>query len=793
MTHAAAEPAPSSPTPPRLPLIPFILWSLAVLAYPACFLVGLVGDAGGDRLRAAGLAIPTLLEQGVLRLPMVLASGVLWAAAIGGGMALLRWAGFAALSVGERAVFGGALGMGVFSIGTFLAGTVGGEPQWLFSVLVRALVVAFGALGARELFAAARAGLRALDAWRRTTSGAGILIVALAAAIVLLALTRANVPVFADYDSLEYHLAAPAAWWREGRVTFIQDVMYTNFPQNTEMLLLLAMNCLGGPGAGAVVGLQALVGFVVLAAAGVAACGRRLGSPAAGAAGAALLLGTPMLAELATLNSYVTELPLAAYGFLALFAFILWRRAEAPRERWRYAALCGVMAGLAVGCKYPAVLFVLVPLELFILGCGVAWPSRLKASVGSAALVGVVAVAVASPWLIRNAINTGNPTYPLLYDVFGGSNWSPEQEAKFASAHRSSDTRLIGLAHRFWRFALWRDQPAQGALPPAAPVLLLFALVPIALADRRSTGLVLCAGAVFLGLAAAERFWPERPEALEVACSVGLSAFVLALVTSPAFLVLQGDALFLGLAGVLWLLPWYVLTHRLDRFLDPVSPAMALLGGLGVAALVGAGGSSRLHERLARGLVAAGLAYALATTLLVHGPVLLLGLGESEGAFLRKVNEGSTYSHEAIEAINKLPEDATVLFVGESRTFYCRRRALAATVFDRHPIDRILAAPHVAQPPSAVAGDSSAPARRVRDGLRALGVTHVYVAWPEVSRLASTYTYRFEGTAREGLPREVYVALITAMMRDGHLQPIGVFGTDREGRPRPEFVLYQLR
>ncbi|MBM4041507.1 MAG: phospholipid carrier-dependent glycosyltransferase, partial [Planctomycetes bacterium] len=741
-----SEPAHDQPPPSaaRPPLIPFLIWSAAILAYPACLLVDLLGS--GLRVQGALYALPMLLADGIPRLYMVLLSGGLWAVATGAGMAILRRTGFAGLTLAERAIFGGALGMGILSLGTFLLGTVPltAQPPWLFAALCWALVLGMAWLGARELWAAVpRAGMHALRTWWQGTNWYGILLAVLGALIVFIALTRANLPVVADYDSLEYHLAAPAAWHREGRITFLRDMVYANFPLNTEMLFLAAMNCFGGPETGAVVGLQALIGFVLLAAAGVAACGRRLGSSEAGKAGAALLLTTPLLAELATLNSYVTELPLAAYGFLALFAFFLWRRAESTGDRWRYAALSGVMCGLAIGTKYPAVVFVLAPVGVFILACGVARLRLLWSAVRSAALVGAVAVTVASPWLIRNTVNTGNPTYPLLYHTFGGRNWSPEQEAKFQKAHTASVFHSFSInpmaalatpARRFWSYAVWRDQPI-----PASPILLLFALVPIALADRRSAWAVFAGATLFLLAAAVGRFgpgWLDNWPRLQDASNIVLSASLLAIITAPAFLVARRDAVFLGVLGVLCLMAWYVMTHRLDRFLDPVSPAIALLGGLGVAAFAEGRG-----RRLVRSILAGGLAYTLITTLLIHGLVLWVALGGPRATFLRKITEGTTYSHTAIEAINKLPESATVLFVGESRTFYCRRRCIAVSVFDRGPIERLLDA-----------GPPGDPACRVRDGLRALGVTHLYVNWQELSRLANTYKYHFGDREHEGLP-----------------------------------------
>ena len=403
-----------------------------------------------------------------------------------------------------------------------------------------------------------------------------------------------------------------------------------------------------------------------------------------------------------------------------------------------------------------------------------------------------MAVAVASPWLVRNTVNTGNPTYPLLYHTIGGTNWTAAQNAKFAKAHRPPNTRLMQLGSRFFSYAVWRDQPGEPWAPPwrmpAAPLVLLFALVPIALGDRRSARPIFYAAVAFLAAAAAQRFLPDAH-----AADILLAGGVLALITCPAFLLNRDGALYLALTAVLWLIAWYALTHRLDRFLDPVTPAAALLAGLGVAAI-----PQRRPRQIAEWLVVGGLGYAFVTALLIHAGPLWAGLTQPADKFLENVFHGSTYCQPAMDVINKrLPTDATVLFVGESRTLYCTRRAVAATVFDRHPIQRILDA-----------GGPSDAATRVRDGLRALGITHIYVNWQEVRRLGNSYAYRFGGTLRNGFTDRVipkageqphddpshYVTpqLFSDMLGRGYLRPIAAFGPSPDRAVLPDYIIYEL-
>ena len=332
---------------------------------------------------------------------------------------------------------------------------------------------------------------------------------------------------------------APAEWWRAGAFTFLRDNVYTNFPQNTEMLYLLAMECFGGPMVGAVVGQQVGVGFVLLTAAGIAACGRRLHSRGGGAAPAGRCF-SPRPCSPALRRSTPTsfELPMTAYDFLVLLrvpdlaeppagdwlpgrlrtgclspycdagtgTFSQSEEGASPLgQRWLCAVLCGTMIGLAIGCKYlRALAFVLLPILAFVIAQGVVRLDQFPRTLAETALVGAVALATASPWLVRNAVDTRNPVYPLLYSVFDGRNWSPQQDAKFRESppDRRQQPVRPDASLRLALLALHPlARPARDGMgnPPAAPLLLLFGLIPIVMGDRRSTRVPLCFAVVFLG------------------------------------------------------------------------------------------------------------------------------------------------------------------------------------------------------------------------------------------------------------------------------------------------------
>jgi hypothetical protein len=59
-------------------------------------------------------------------------------------------------------------------------------------------------------------------------------------------------------------------------------------------------------------------------------------------------------------------------------------------------------------------------LVLFVVGAA---QRRVGEGFRQAFVVGGLALAVASPWLVKNVINTGNPVYPFFYERLGGRDW----------------------------------------------------------------------------------------------------------------------------------------------------------------------------------------------------------------------------------------------------------------------------------------------------------------------------------------------------------------------------------
>jgi hypothetical protein len=148
-----------------------------------------------------------------------------------------------------------------------------------------------------------------------------------------------------DGDALCYHLQVPKQFLLAHTMTFDPDLHETVYPLVTEMLYAVAL-AFRGPIACRLI--QWVLG--VCFAANVAALARpALGDRAWWAGTIALLVPAVSNGMSAPLN----DVALAAYGNAALAAVMLCR----DRPTARRAVLAGILAGLAIGVKYPALVW----------------------------------------------------------------------------------------------------------------------------------------------------------------------------------------------------------------------------------------------------------------------------------------------------------------------------------------------------------------------------------------------------------------------------------------------------
>ncbi len=335
-----------------------------------------------------------------------------------------------------------------------------------------------------------------------------------------------------DFDVREYHLQAPKEFYQAGRIEFVPHNVYANMPLGTEMLSLIGMIAAGDWWRGALIGKTLIALFAPLAALLLLAAGRRLATPTAGIVAALVYISIPWVAMVSVQG--LVEGAFAFYLFGALYGVLMWQQESSLGARHnRLFALAGFLAGGAVSCKYPAVVYCELPLAAWIVYQS--WSADRKTATprpapfrAVAKPLGVFLLAGAAGcglWLAKNAAFTGNPVYPLLdgvfESVFDGKARTLEDRQQWARAHNPPNFQPTDLAVRVWGITLRSDWLSPLVLPLAA----------------------------------------------------------LALLASPRRRLAAGLAAYFGLV----FLAWWTLTHRIDRFWVPILPVAALLAGIGAA------------------------------------------------------------------------------------------------------------------------------------------------------------------------------------------------------------------
>jgi hypothetical protein len=215
-------------------------------------------------------------------------------------------------------------------------------------------------------------------------------------------------------DSIAYHYYGPKVWLREGVIRAVPDEVLTYFPAAVETQYAALMS-LGGeraPGFFAVISLAA----ILLSAASLSI---RLGLDKRGAWWTAALLAA-MPAVYAGIHG----------GFLdALFAgFVLAAaRMAFDAEQPAHYALFGIFCGISMGTKYTGIvawtLLIFCSLVISVWACG-----RQGTILKSLGISCATAIAIASPFYLRNWILYGCPIYPpppVLLHFFSVRNMTP--------------------------------------------------------------------------------------------------------------------------------------------------------------------------------------------------------------------------------------------------------------------------------------------------------------------------------------------------------------------------------
>lgn len=339
------------------------------------------------------------------------------------------------------------------------------------------------------------------------------------------------------FDVMSYHLQLPKEWATSDRVWPVHHNVYSYLPSYTECAYLhlaqmspgsgdVLERTMGGEGTWVVSCqlLHAMLGVIaaiIVARAGVVAIRiSGLGGRSdvlIGACAGLLLLSTPW-------TIVVSSLAYNEAAVLALTAAACLTAISSDLSSTRRGVLCALLLGVACGAK-PTALLLLGPTVgglLLFFTPRAHWPRAL--------LLGTIAGVVSlSPWLVRNALDAGNPVFPIAAKLLGTGHWTLEQVQRYSANHHAEGSVLDRIARAV--------SSTFGLAHPQFGVTTLLALVGSLIA---------------LGVG--------RTHKLAAMLVVGVLLGVVA---------------------------WAIFTHGQARFLTPLLVPMVMLVGLGVGAVPG--------------------------------------------------------------------------------------------------------------------------------------------------------------------------------------------------------------
>ena len=291
-------------------------------------------------------------------------------------------------------------------------------------------------------------------------------------------------------DALIHHLAIPKLWLKHGGIYEIPWANYAYYPMNIDLLYALCLyfkndiapkfiHLAFGLGTGLLIYLYlkpkysrdwAMLGMVIF-------------------------ISTPIVIWLST-AAYV-DLGMTFFTTGSVMAFIKWRDSEYQDIKWFFISSLGM--GIALGSKYNAFIACFI-MAMFLMLSVVRSTHRQTAAIQYGILfIGITAI-VASPWYLKNYLQTGNPFYPLFDSFIRSLHHQPLQEALNRQAIEKTGQisffkmREIMYGENFWEtllipirmFFQGKDNSYQYFQGVLNPILIVFS--PFILLKKNTVG-----------------------------------------------------------------------------------------------------------------------------------------------------------------------------------------------------------------------------------------------------------------------------------------------------------------
>lgn len=568
------------------------------------------------------------------------------------------------------------LGWGILIYAVFVLGVVGG----LYTIAIWGLFALLLVICHREI-PPLWADIRAMISPNVSEKSSLIEKTASAfiAAMLLLLAIAALSPNIA-HDSMVYHLNVPRVYVGEHGIVPIPYNLFSNTTLNIEMLYTAALLIDDFV-------LANLIHYIFGASAlmFLYAFARRYFDRATALLAALIFfLNPPTLGEAPI--AYV-DLSMGFYFLLCVYCFWQWRTSSDTR----WFMLLAVFAGIFAGIKYTSlhglvsICVAVVAVEFF------SSEAKLgRVAVRLALLGGVVSLFVA-PYLIKNAVITGNPVYPLMYNIFDGRWLTPiqvERMLAYVDNHGMGHSAL-NLIMLPWNVTVYGKTGYANFDATITPVWLM--IIPLFF------------------------FLKQKPALLR----------------------------WLAFICVVYFVSWAASTH-ITRYLTPIYPLLSLICAY---TAVTARRNLRNYSPMIGNVFATVLvlvfgvlwfSFAYKYPLRIpgeFGPVLW-GEQTTDEFLARRVP-----GYQAFKFINEhLPPDARLAFMWDNRGFFCERPQIGDSVFEAPSMIELV---HEAGAPDVF-----------RETLRQMGVTHILYNTPFHDKF-NIYTISKEDKARVAADGEI--------------------------------------
>jgi len=209
------------------------------------------------------------------------------------------------------------------------------------------------------------------------------------------------------YDSLVYHLSVPKRWLLAGRIFPIKYVTESYYPMNSEILFSYALAIPKYTASAKIINFI----FFILTLGLIYELSFKLTKDKKFSYLASFIYGTTPFVILQTWRTG-NELSQAFWELLAVCAFFEWSR----KKEKKFLAFSGIFAGLALGTKHPATIMLFVFSLSFWIALFIQ-KRKLSAILKNYTFFLLFALAISSPWYLRNLFLTGNPLFPQFSGI----------------------------------------------------------------------------------------------------------------------------------------------------------------------------------------------------------------------------------------------------------------------------------------------------------------------------------------------------------------------------------------